>query len=162
MASRTEQLHREDFYAWTRQQAAALRRLADERWNGPLDLLISPRRWKTWAASSSGRRKLSSSALWNISSSWSIRRAPTPGVNGWFPCARGEIGRRLTPTIRNQVEPALSDLYRPSRRNAELSLLDHEEAEAARALPADCPYAFDDLLADEWWPANRHGRTDEL
>jgi hypothetical protein len=28
-------------------------------------------------------------------------------------------------------------------------------------LPAICPYAFDDLLADEWWPANRHGLADE-
>jgi hypothetical protein len=30
---------KEDFYAWTRDQAEALRRLADQRWNGPLDLL---------------------------------------------------------------------------------------------------------------------------
>jgi hypothetical protein len=76
--------------------------------------------------------------------------------------ARGEVGRRLTPTIRNQVEPALSDLYRRSRRNAKLALLDNKEAEAARALPADCPYAFDDLLADESWPVNRHGLTEEV
>jgi hypothetical protein len=29
----------EDFDAWTRDQAAASRRLADQRWNGPLDFL---------------------------------------------------------------------------------------------------------------------------
>jgi hypothetical protein len=39
MASRGERLYRGDSYAWTRDQAAALRRLAEERWNGPLDLL---------------------------------------------------------------------------------------------------------------------------
>jgi hypothetical protein len=39
MATRAERLYRDDFYAWTREQAAALRRLADLRWNGPLDLL---------------------------------------------------------------------------------------------------------------------------
>jgi DNA-binding PucR family transcriptional regulator len=38
MASRPEDLYREDFYAWTRDQAAALRQLAEARWNGPLDL----------------------------------------------------------------------------------------------------------------------------
>ena len=38
MASRPEQLYEEDFYAWTRDQAGALRRLAEQRWNGPLDL----------------------------------------------------------------------------------------------------------------------------
>ncbi len=38
MATRQEDLYAEDFYAWTQDQAAALRRLAKERWNGPLDL----------------------------------------------------------------------------------------------------------------------------
>ncbi len=38
MATREEDLYAEDYYAWTRDQAAALRRLAKERWNGPLDL----------------------------------------------------------------------------------------------------------------------------
>jgi hypothetical protein len=38
MATRTAELYDEDFYAWSREQAAALRRLSAERWNGPLDL----------------------------------------------------------------------------------------------------------------------------
>ena len=38
MAMDAAELYREDFYAWTREQAAALRKLAAERWNGPLDL----------------------------------------------------------------------------------------------------------------------------
>ena len=38
MATRREELYEEDFYAWTQDQAASLRRLAAERWNGPLDL----------------------------------------------------------------------------------------------------------------------------
>jgi hypothetical protein len=28
-------------------------------------------------------------------------------------------------------------------------------------LPVDCPYALDDLLADDWYPANRHGLPDD-
>jgi hypothetical protein len=62
----------------------------------------------------------------------------------------------MTPTIRKHVEPALPDLDRRSRRNGELALLDQGEPEAARALPASCPYAFNDLLVDEWWPSDRH------
>ena len=38
MATRQEDLYAEDFYTWTQAQAAALRRLAETRWNGPLDL----------------------------------------------------------------------------------------------------------------------------
>jgi hypothetical protein len=45
---------------------------------------------------------------------------------------------------------------------AELSLLDQGETDAARALPDACPYALDELLADEWWPANRQGLTDQV
>ena len=33
MATRPEQLYKDDFYAWTREQAGALRRLADELWS---------------------------------------------------------------------------------------------------------------------------------
>jgi hypothetical protein len=75
--------------------------------------------------------------------------------------ARGEVERRLTATIRREVEPVLAERYRRARRKAELALLDHGESDAARALPDACPYAFDDLLADEWWPVNRHGLTDK-
>ena len=38
MASRPEQLYEEDFYAWTRRQATALRRLAETRPDVDLDL----------------------------------------------------------------------------------------------------------------------------
>ena len=38
MATRPEQLYKDDFYAWTRDQAQALRRPTEARWNGPLDL----------------------------------------------------------------------------------------------------------------------------
>jgi hypothetical protein len=163
MATPPEQLYKEDFYAWTRDQAKALRRLADQRWNGPLDLLHLAEEVEDlgseqqWAVESQLERIIEHLLKLEHSPNAGPRRQWMISVNN----ARGEIGRRLTPTIRNQVEPALSELYRRSRRNAELSLLDHEEVEAARALPADCPYAFDDLLADEWWPANRHGLTDQ-
>ena len=75
--------------------------------------------------------------------------------------ARGEIERRITATIRREVEPEVPKLYARARRTAGLALMDHGEAHAAGALPADCPYGLDQLIAEDWWPVNRHGLTDE-
>jgi hypothetical protein len=159
MATRAERLYRDDFYAWTQKQAAALRRLADQRWNGPLDLLHLAEEVEDLgseqknAVMSQLERVIEHLLKLEHSRDAEPRRQWMIAVNS----ARGEIARRMTPTIRNQVEPALVDLYRRSRRNGELALLDHGDSEAARALPADCPYGLDELLADEWWPSNRHG-----
>ena len=163
MAPRAEQLYHEDFYAWTRDQAAALRRLAEQPWNGPLDLLHlaeevedlgSEQRW----AVMSQLERLIEHLL-------KLEHSPTPAPRRqWMISAidaRGEIQRRLTMSIRREVEPSLADLYRRARRKAELALAGHGEADAARALPVACQYAFDDLLADEWWPANRHGLSED-
>ena len=163
MATRVERLYKDDFYAWTRDQAAALRRLADEHWNGPLDLLHLAEEVEglgseqQWAVESQLERVIEHLLKLEHSPSREPRRQWMISVVD----ARGEIERRMTVTIRREVESALPDRYRRARRKAELTLLDLGEAGAARALPDACPYAFDDLLADEWWPANRHGLTDE-
>jgi hypothetical protein len=159
MASRREQLYEEDFYAWTREQAGALRRLAEERWNGPLDLahlaeevedLGSEQRW---AVESQLERIIEHLLKLEHSASTAPRRQWMMSVNN----ARRETARRMTATIRREIQPTLAEFYRHARRSAELSLLDHDEQEAALALPSDCPYGLDELVSDEWWPANRHG-----
>jgi len=163
MATPPEQLYKDDFYAWTRDQAQALRRLAEQRWNGPLDLehlaeeVEDLGSEQQWAIESQLERviehllKLEYSANADPRRQWMISV-----VDG-----RGEIERRMTATIRNEVEPALGKRYRRAARKAGLALAAHGEKEAAQALPAECPYAFDDLTADEWWPANRHGLRNE-
>lgn len=162
MATRAEQLYQEDFYAWTRDQAAALRRLADQRWNGPLDLLHLAEEVEDlgseqqWAVESQLERIIEHLLKLEHSLSRDPRRQWMISVVE----ARGEIERRMTATIRREVELALSDRYRRARRKAELALLDHGEADAVAALPDASPYALDDLLADEWWPMNRHGLTE--
>jgi hypothetical protein len=164
MATRTERLYKDDFYAWTRKQASALRRLADGRWNCPLDLLHLAEEVEDlgseqrWAVESQLERIIDHLLKLEHSPSPEPRRQWMISVVE----ARGEIERRLTATLRREIEPALAERYRRARRKAELALLDHGEAEAARVLPDACPYTFDDLLADEWWPVNRHGPTDKL
>jgi hypothetical protein len=163
MATRAERLYKDDFYAWTRNQASALRRLADERWNGPLDLLHLAEEVEDlgseqrWAVESQLERIIEHLLKLEHSPNAQPRRQWMISVVE----ARGEIGRRLTATIRREVEPALAEPYRRARRKSELALLDHGESDAARGLPDACPYGFDDLVADEWWPANRHGLTDK-
>jgi hypothetical protein len=39
---------------------------------------------------------------------------------------------------------------------------DHGEIEAARQLPAACPYELDRLLDRSWLPVSRHGLVDEV
>jgi hypothetical protein len=163
MATRSERLHEDDFYAWTRDQAAALRRLAEQRWNGPLDLLHLAEEIEDlgseqqWTVESQLERVIEHLLELEHSQSRERRRQWMISVVD----GRGEIERRMTATIRREVEPALATLYRRSRRKTELALADHGETDAARALPEACPYAFGDLLTDEWWPANRHGLAGE-
>jgi hypothetical protein len=163
MATRVERLYKDDFYAWTRDQASALRRLADECWNGPLDLLHLAEEVEDlgseqqWAVEGQLERIIEHLLKLEHSPSPQPRRQWMISVN----TARGEVQRRLTRTIRSEVEPHLPDLYRRARRNADLALVDYGETDAAQALPEACPYTLNDLLADEWWPRNRHGLIDQ-
>ena len=163
MATRPDKLYKDDFYAWTRDQAQALRRLAEQRWNGPLDLLHLAEEVEDlgseqqWAVESQLERVIDHLLKIEHSPSSAPRRQWMITVID----ARGEIEHRMTPTIRSHLEPALSTRYRRARRRAELALLDQREKDAALALPADCPYLLDQLTADEWWPANQHGLRDD-
>jgi hypothetical protein len=163
MAPRPEQLYKDDFYAWTREQAGALRRMADQRWNGSLDLLHLAEEVEhlgseqRWAVESQLERVIEHLLKLEHSPSQDPRRQWMISVN----TARGEIGRRLTCTLRREVEPGVPERYRQARRRANLALLDRGEKDPARALPQDCPYGLDELLADEWWPANRHGLRED-
>ncbi len=163
MATRQGQLYKDDFYAWTRDQAQALRRLAAERWNGPLDLehlaeeVEDLGSEQQWAVESQLERVIEHLLKLEHSPNAEPRRQWMISVVD----ARGEVERRMTATIRHEVEAALGKRYRRARRKAELALAAHGEKDAAQALPTACPYAFDDLIADEWWPANRHGLRDD-
>lgn len=163
MAARADELYRQDFYAWTRAQADALRRLAAERWNGPLDLenlaeeiedLGSEQRWGV----ESRIERLLEHAL-------KLEHSPDPQPRRQWRItlkdARRQILRRPTKRLRNEVEPILDDLYAHACEAAAEALADHGEIETARALPVICPYGLDQILDRDWLPVNRHGLVDE-
>jgi DNA-binding PucR family transcriptional regulator len=163
MATRPEQLYKDDFYAWTRDQGQALRRLAEQRWNGPLDLehLAEEVEELGMQARNAVRSQLERVIEHLLKLEHSPAAEPRAGWMNSVDDARARTEDAMTPTIRRETEPLLSMLYRRARRRVARDLVAQGEKEAARALPADCPYAFDDLIADDWWPVNRHGLRDD-
>ena len=159
MATRSEQLYDEDFYAWTLAQAAALRRLAASRPNLELDfshlieevadLGISRRD----AVRSRVRRILEPC----LKLEYSSVREPRTGWHESIIQARTEIEDKLTPTIRRGLPARLPRLWQQARRNAAAALRLHGEEATAGDLPAECPYRLADLLRHDWFPSNRHG-----
>jgi DNA-binding PucR family transcriptional regulator len=163
MASRPEQLYEEDFYAWTRDQAQALRRMAEQRWNGPLDLahLAEEVEDLGMQARNAVRSQLERVIEHLLKLEHSPAAEPRSGWMNSVDDARARIEDAITPTIRRDAQAMLPRLFGRARRRVARDLVVQGERGAAAALPATCTYAFDDLLADEWWPVNRHGLTDD-
>ncbi len=142
-------LHDDDFYAWTRQQAALLR----SRRFGALDLdhLVE-------AIEELGdmqREAVLGNARVVLEHLLRLAHSPAQDPrNGWRATvrehrARLELG--LTPRLRQALQDELRRVYEIARRNADGALRDHGELAAADALPTTCPYTLDQINAD-WWP----------
>jgi len=163
MAARKDDLYDEDFYAWTQHQAAALRRLAAEHWNGPLDL---ERLAEEVEDLGSERRDAVLSLLERLLLHL-LKLEYSPGDRprrGWLITvrnARAALHRRHTGTLRGAVEQQLADSYDTARHNAALELAEYDQRDAARDLPRACPYTLDQLLDRGWLPINRNGLIDE-
>jgi len=154
MHSRLDDLYEDDFYAWTRDQAHALRRLAETRPNEPvdwahvieevLDLGKEQRNaLRSWAA-----RTIEHLLLLEHSSAKEPRRAWMKEVRSF----RGEIARRLSPTLKRDLAARLPALYKDARAEAAFDLESYGELEAAERLPPTCPYILAQVLDPAWWP----------
>jgi hypothetical protein len=157
-------LYDKDFYAWTRAQADALRRLASERWNGPLDLehlaeeVEDLGRSELSTVRSQLERVLEHLLKLEYSPVADPRRRWLISVLN----ARGHARDHMTASIRNELEPALAAAYARAHRRALVSLSEHGELDLAALLPKACPYTFDQVLDENWFPANQHGLVDRF
>lgn len=137
LATRPADLYEEDFYAWTREQAAALRRLAVERRNLPLDLehlaeeVEDLGKEQRNAVRSQLRRILER----RLKLEHSPAREPRLGWQASILEALAEIEDRLTPTLRRDPAARLPALYERARGLAALALAARGEREAAARLP---------------------------
>jgi Domain of unknown function DUF29 len=142
----------DDFYAWTQHQAAVLREMAatDNRFDREHvaeeieDLGKSERN----AVRSQIRRIIEH--LLKLASSAAAQ--PRFGWTETLRDARQELSDRITPTLRHDAEANLGKLYADARKRAEASLREHGEPAAAAAMPHICPYSFDDICREDWYP----------
>lgn len=160
MAISYDELYEQDFYAWTKQQVKALRRLRDSRPNEPMidwphlieevkDLGMSERS----AVRSQTRRIIEHSLKLEFSPARDPRR-------GWFDTiveARDVLRDKLTRTLRRDLVANFERLYVQARGDAERRLRFYGEHAAADTLPETCPYTLAQILDEDWFPENRHG-----
>jgi DNA-binding PucR family transcriptional regulator len=163
VATKAVELYEDDFFAWTRDQAAALRRLEKERWNGPLDLAHLAEEIEDVG---SERRDAVRSQIRRILEhllklEHSQATDPRFGWRDSIIDARAEISDKLTRTLRRDIASQLPRLYERSRAKAANGLASYGERDGARALPLQCPYQLEAILHDAWYPANHHGIVDE-
>jgi Domain of unknown function DUF29 len=152
MATKATELYDEDFYAWTQEQAAALR----THFKGTNRLDVEH---LAEEVEDLGKSELHAveSYVENV-----IEHFLMLDYSGWVEARnhwrvevdafRSSIERKITPSIRQQVETELQTLYDRGRRAAARSL-HQREPDFVRRLPKRCPYDFDaiwhrDVLAE--------------
>lgn len=165
MTAAAADLYDRDFYAWTRRQAEALRRLSAEHWNGPLDLQRLAEEVEDLG--SSQRHTVESQVERIIEYLLKLEYSPSPAPRRqWLvslASARGHVAKRLTASMRVELEAGLALSYARARRRAVMSLWDHGEIdEAAALLPETCPYALGEIVDEEWLPASQHGHGEPM
>jgi hypothetical protein len=157
VADGSQSLYENDFFAWTVQQAAALRRGAQAGTDPALD-------WETLAEEvesmgRSERRALDSALLRIIEHLLKLEYSPAvPLRRGWEESVNAHRmdaihALRDSPSLRRQIE--LAQIHEDALIAARLGL--SREGINPAALPETCPYTLDRLLDREWWPENRFG-----
>ena len=146
-------LYRDDYTAWLAEQAAALRRLRDAGANLPLDFELLAEELDDMGREL--RAGCASHLVTVLQHLLKLQHSPAEDPRrGWensIRMARVNVERRITKTIRNELEDDLDRLYATAHANAKNDLEQHHET-AAAALPRVCPYGLDQALDLEWWP----------
>jgi hypothetical protein len=155
MATRLEQLYEEDFHAWTRDQAKALRRLAQARPNEAIDFshLIDEVQDLGRSQRDAVRSHARAIVEHCLKLEHSAAREPRGGWVTPITHARVALQDKLTPSLRRDPATSLPRLYGQARLQAAVALRVHGEEGAAQALPETCPYTLEQILAEEWLPA---------
>jgi hypothetical protein len=164
MAKRAADLYDEDYYAWAADQAEALRRLAEQRWNGPLDLEHLAEEVEDLGKTERNTVLSQVERIMGHALKLEHSRAQAPR-RGWILSiveARRELGVHLTPTLRRLLEEEFPRRYRAERSRTARALRLYNEPEAAAELPAEYPYTLGQMLDEDWFPANRHGLSEPL
>jgi hypothetical protein len=145
----TENLYEEDFFVWSKKQAALLR----ERRFDELDLpnLIGEVEDLGGALERSVRSRARLIMEHLLKLQHSRAQDPRLGWRATVRIQRSELLNDLTPSLRRHLMDNLRELYARARHDAEGALRDHGERDAADVLPTTCPYTLDQITGD-WLP----------
>ena len=154
----SDRLYDIDYYAWTQEQAAALREAAAlARTNSRVDYAHLAEEVEDFGR---GERYTVESHLETVLHHL-LKLALSPAAEprrGWEDSvahARDELERRLTTTLRTHLASSFPRRYAVARRAAVRGLA--ADGIPPEAVPTTCPYTLDQALDHDWWPANRHG-----
>jgi len=154
MATRVERLYDDDFYAWTVDQARALRRVAETRpneavdWTHVIEEVEDLGKDRRDAVRSQVRRVIEHV----LKLEHSRARDPRTGWLNGIDDARDQIADKLTVTIERDLAERLPLLYEQVARRVRRDLVGYDERAAADTLSATCPYTLRQLLDPAWYP----------
>ncbi|HEY0836836.1 MAG TPA: DUF29 domain-containing protein [Azospirillum sp.] len=145
-----------DFYAWTQEQAALLRRMAEERINTRLDLEhlaeeVEGLGNNELAVVDGNLRQL---IIHLLKLEWSPDPYPRRHWEEEAGNFRDNALERLerAPGVRRHID--LGTLYRRAAKAAGRYFAGLPEPVSP---PVECPYTLDQLLDEDFFPVNRHG-----
>ena len=153
-------LYEIDFVAWTREQAAELRRLRNDRSNSLLDL----EQLADEVEDLGSERKLAFESFLELVIEHLLKLAHSPAIEPrrkWMisvHAARRSAARRLTATLRHEADGSLDQLFQSARSTVVLSMKLYDEIEAIDDLPTTNPYTLEQILDPDFWPPEPQAR----
>jgi Domain of unknown function DUF29 len=142
-------LYEQDFYVWARDQAALLRAGRFDALD--LEHLIEEVEDLAGSMKSAVRSRATTVMEHLHKLQHSPAQSPRLAWRQTIRTQRTRLLNDLTPTLQRHLAEQLPDLYARARHDAEGSLRDHGENDAADALPEACPYTLDQITGD-WLP----------
>jgi len=153
-------LYETDFVAWTKEQAAELRRLRDARINTRLDLELLAEAVEDLGS----ERKFAFESHIEVIIEHLLKLAHSPAVDPrkkWMisvQSARRSAARRSTATLRREVGDNLEQRFQAARAAAVFAMKVYGENEAIGSVSTENPYSLDDILAPDFWPPEPQAR----
>ena len=142
----------DDFYAWTQYQAEVLRSMPAPDYGFDREHIAEEIEVLGKSELDAVESQIIRILEHFLKLAYSPADRPRYGWMGSILDARRILGRKLTRTLRREVEQGFLELYEHARQAAELGLREHGEDDAAGTLPSACPYTFAQVLEKGWYP----------